>query len=199
MAKKYYAVKIGRIPGIYDQWEKCKTQVHGFPGAIYKSFTNQAEAETFISGPSRSEKKLDENLKDTKFHIYVDGSYSDKKYGWGFAVYQGNQLVYQACGRGENETAAKLHNVAGELEAVEQAVLWAEQNDISPVRIFHDYTGIAEWAEGRWKTNNEITQSYAAFMQKRLSWVVFQKVSGHTGVTGNELADQLAKSAIGLK
>lgn len=46
---KYYAVKIGRIPGVYDTWDACKKQVDGFSGAIYKSFTNLGEARSFVT------------------------------------------------------------------------------------------------------------------------------------------------------
>lgn len=39
MAKcKYYAVVIGRVVGIYDDWESCERQVEGFPYAEYKGF-----------------------------------------------------------------------------------------------------------------------------------------------------------------
>lgn len=39
MAKKnFYVVWNGIEPGIYDSWDKCKTQVSGYDGAIYKSF-----------------------------------------------------------------------------------------------------------------------------------------------------------------
>ena len=36
--KKYYAVKIGRIPGIYESWEEAKKQVNKYPGNQHKSF-----------------------------------------------------------------------------------------------------------------------------------------------------------------
>ena len=37
MAKKtYYAVKVGKNPGIYRTWEQTKEQVEGFSGAVYK-------------------------------------------------------------------------------------------------------------------------------------------------------------------
>lgn len=48
MAEKFYAVKVGKKPGIYFTWEDCKAMVHGFPGAIYKSFKTKKEAEEFL-------------------------------------------------------------------------------------------------------------------------------------------------------
>ena len=46
---KYYAVKNGREPGIYNSWAECQKQIHGFKNASYKSFTSRKEAEEFIS------------------------------------------------------------------------------------------------------------------------------------------------------
>lgn len=48
--KKYYAVKVGKTPGIYLTWEDCKSQVDGVSGAVYKSFPTLAEAEAYIRG-----------------------------------------------------------------------------------------------------------------------------------------------------
>ena len=48
MAKKYYAVKKGRCPGIYGTWDEAKKQVDGFPGAVYKSFPELSEAREFL-------------------------------------------------------------------------------------------------------------------------------------------------------
>jgi len=49
MAKKYYAVKKGRMPGIYTNWAECSAQVSGFSGAEYKSFSSEEQAEQFLS------------------------------------------------------------------------------------------------------------------------------------------------------
>lgn len=38
MANKYYAVRVGRIPGIYKSWKKCREQVDGYPNARFKVF-----------------------------------------------------------------------------------------------------------------------------------------------------------------
>ena len=43
--KKYYVVWAGHKPGVYETWEQCQQQVHGFPEAKYKSFTSWADAQ----------------------------------------------------------------------------------------------------------------------------------------------------------
>ncbi len=50
MAKKpkFYAVKKGRKNGVYRTWDECKSQTHGYKGAIFKSFPTMAEAEMFV-------------------------------------------------------------------------------------------------------------------------------------------------------
>lgn len=48
MARKYYVVKKGRHPGIYLNWPDCQREVSGFPGAVYRSFTNEEEAQNWL-------------------------------------------------------------------------------------------------------------------------------------------------------
>lgn len=47
--QKYYAVRVGRNTGIYNTWEECKEQVHGYPQARYKSFEKFEDAEKFMN------------------------------------------------------------------------------------------------------------------------------------------------------
>ncbi|WVF68806.1 hypothetical protein IAT40_003579 [Kwoniella sp. CBS 6097] len=37
---KYYAVRVGRRPGVYMTWTETEKQVAGYPGAVHKSFPN---------------------------------------------------------------------------------------------------------------------------------------------------------------
>ncbi len=43
--KKYYVVWVGRMSGVFEDWETCKRQVENFQGAKYKSFESKLEAE----------------------------------------------------------------------------------------------------------------------------------------------------------
>ena len=45
MKKKIYAVRKGRIPGIYDTWDEAKSQVLGFSGEQFRGFTYMTERE----------------------------------------------------------------------------------------------------------------------------------------------------------
>ena len=42
--KKYYVVWDGRETGVFDSWQSCKEQVDAYPGAVYKSFDSEQEA-----------------------------------------------------------------------------------------------------------------------------------------------------------
>lgn len=191
----YYAVLTGRRPGIYKTWAECQRQVTGFKGARFKGFVTLAEAEAFMSGDEGCSEPTAAELSQGTV-IYVDGSYVNGRYSWGFAVYENGSLADYANGAGTSPTAARLRNVAGEMQGAMEAVLWAEANGIEPITICHDYEGIAAWPLRRWQAKLPETQQYTVFMQPRLGWVKFQKVAGHTGVEGNELADKLAKEAL---
>ncbi len=60
--KFYYAVKIGRHPGIYDTWDECRKEVIGAAGAVYKKFASYEEAAAFI-GSAEANKKTAEPKK----------------------------------------------------------------------------------------------------------------------------------------
>ena len=48
---KFYAVRVGRTPGVYATWDECRAEVHKHSGAIHKSFKSQAEADEFVKLP----------------------------------------------------------------------------------------------------------------------------------------------------
>ena len=45
MARKWYAVYVGHVPGVYDEWPEYQVQVSSFSGGSQKGFDSRAEAE----------------------------------------------------------------------------------------------------------------------------------------------------------
>lgn len=50
---KFYAVAVGRVPGVYRDWPSCQAQVQGFTGGRFKGFSTEWEAENFVHNPDR--------------------------------------------------------------------------------------------------------------------------------------------------
>ena len=49
---KYYVVWKGKETGVFDSWDKCKRNIQGFTGAVYKSFkTKEAAEKAFARSP----------------------------------------------------------------------------------------------------------------------------------------------------
>lgn len=193
---KYYAIKNGKSPGIYTSWDEAKAQVHGFKGAIYKSFKTKEEAENYMTG---SEIKTDivNEVSNNEAIVYVDGSYSkDKTYSYGYVIIYNDEEI-TGSKRFNDSSYADFRNVAGEVLGSIAAIEKSIELGIKKIYLHHDYTGIRHWALKEWKANNELTQSYRNFFDKIKDkiQVEFIKVDAHTGVKYNEMVDELAKNA----
>lgn len=222
--KKYYAVKEGKVPGIYSTWDECKIQVDGFSGAKYKSFPSLDAAEHYMSNDTTPVTSSDEEKKESQMPVqdvnkmvddkinalkedeslaFVDGSFDEKaeKAGFGVIIISHGGVkdtLYKSITKNLDEDFIKLRNVAAELEGVKEAVNWAIKYNKRKITIFYDYTGIEEWANGSWRAKTNITKKYVSFVNEKKKYIEIEyvKVSAHSGVIYNEEADALAKSSL---
>lgn len=214
MAVKYYAVQKGRKTGVFMSWAECQEQTKGFSGAVFKSFTSKAEAEAFVQGANddasavklsgiegRGKAGTNVEIEEGTLTAYVDGSYHSgtKEFSYGMVLLDGVQEQHFYAKYSDEELAG-MRNVAGEIKGAEAAMRFAVEHGFSKLYIYHDYEGIAKWCQGVWKTNKEGTKAYKAYFDSICDKVeiVFVKVAAHTGDQYNELADELAKKALGL-
>ena len=200
--KKYYAVKSGKIPGIYDTWEACKEQVTGVPGALYRGFFSLEEAEQYLCGQKTGVSEREESMhSDEIAAAYVDGSYSPEqnRFSCGVVLFWRGEEIDLSKSFDDPELSA-MRNVAGEMKGAELAISYCLEHEIPEVIIYHDYQGIASWCTGEWQARKEGTRAYRDFYLRASQniRIGFCKVKGHSGVLENEKADLLAKQALGL-
>ena len=219
MAKlKYYAVKIGKMPGIYNTWAECEAQVKGISGAKYHLFSTIEEAEKFIveedcleadSLTGNIDVANDEverqisGLGNNEVIAFVDGSYNAEveKSGFGVIIIDHNRIetpLYKAFTKKLSPEFIELRNVAAELEGVKEAINWAIAYNKKHIFIYYDYEGIEKWVTGEWKAKKELTRKYVTFIKEKSTFINidFKKVPAHSGVTYNELVDELAKNSL---
>ena len=180
---KYYAVKIGRVPGIYTSWDECQKQTKGFSCPIFRSFQNLEDAMIFM-----------EDIKETKIRydyiIYTDGSYSNKKSG-GSALCLETQTVFY----GRN--VGKQSNNMGELYGIFLAIShFGKMNESILIKIDSEYAHHVITGEYKAKENIKEISLIQAKIKNRKIHVTFEHVYGHSNNKGNELADFYAKKAL---
>ena len=204
MASKYYAVRKGKTPGIYNSWSECKLQVDGFSGAEYKSFKSEEEAREYIEDNNSEQKNMNNSVQNGNnlvIEAYVDGSYNSRtnEFSYGMIVLQNGEELKFAEKYNDKELAS-MHNVAGEIKGAEAAMRYAVENSLERIIIYHDYEGISKWCLGEWKANKEATRAYKEYYDnvKKLVDISFVKVAGHSNNKYNDIADELAKQALGI-
>lgn len=148
--KKYYAYSVGKEKGIVDNWADCEKIVSGVPGAKFKGFVIQEQAEEWLGAGA------DYNIK----YIGLEkGIYFDAGTGSGDGVEisvtdeKGNSLLFKVLpekeinDRGFYLIPEKITNNFGELLACKYALEIATKEDI--MKIFGDSKLVIEyWSKG---------------------------------------------------
>jgi ribonuclease HI len=208
---KWYAVRVGRVPGIYTTWDECQKQTNGFSGAIFKSFPTRSEAEAFLGtssvvapsvvapsvvapsvvAPSVVAPSINPGI------IYADGSCQNGKAGYAFLY--NSWVVFGPI--------TPATNNRGELAACVRAL---QMVSVRPITIKTDSKYVIEtvtnWLPGwirkygsypeNWRTSSgglPLNLDLLVILYNLSSGVNYQHVYGHTGDPGNELVDSYAK------
>lgn len=225
MAKKFYVVWAGRQTGVFTDWATTQRLVDGFPGARFKSFGSQIEADqafragkpastgmrrTAASGGNTAPRLKTLPPAAVGLQIYCDGACEPNpgRAGSGIAVYRDGVLAQLWYGlynpNGTNNTA--------ELNALHHALLLAEAaiatGETAQILCDSSYAinCISKWAPGweqkGWRKtggeikNLKIIQAAYALYTSIETQVQLIHVSAHIGTEGNELADRMAMLAV---
>ena len=216
MVKKFYAVKEGRVPGIYETWDKCKAQVDGYSSAVFKGFATKEEAEAFIGVVRKNKPSAHKAIRSSvsaqkqkdydvdRVIVYTDGSCLKNPGGPGgyAAIIRVGQLVREISGSEPATTNNRMEMMAAitALQFFEKPTSIVIYTDSQYLR-----RGLASgWVEN-WKRNGWITKNGTPVLNKDL-WieldrlnsfhrVVWNWVKGHNGNPLNERCDELAVDA----
>ena len=220
--KKYYAVAVGRRPGVYTQWfgdGGAQNQVIGFQGARYKGFSTREEAQAFIrdqrscettsGAPPRQTKSRSAPMAtpavdlDGRSVIYTDGSSLGNPGPGGYGV------VISSSGEQRELSGGFRQTTNNRMELLACIIGLEQLESPSAVALYSDSRYVVDgitkgWAR-KWRRNNWRKSSGGQALNidlwKRLlslcdrhdvHWVW---VKGHAGNPGNERCDQLATRA----
>lgn len=169
---------------------------------VFRAFAE--ENQNTESGPVRRPPKPF-NVEEEAVTVYTDGSATSGKPEGpraGYGVWCGESHPLNQCGR-VPPTLDQTNQVA-EVYAV--AVVTAKAPPFAPIHVKSDskymIDGLTKefrnWEENGWidVENAELFRDTIARLRARSAATTFEWVKGHTGVLGNEKADQLAKEGV---
>ena len=210
--KKFYAIAVGRKPGIYDNWSAAQAQVTGYQGAKFKGFVTREEAEAWMKNPVYSKSAVkpkhkagssnsDTSPKTGEVNIYTDGGARYNPGPGGYGIVQIYNGVRKELSGGYNLTTNNRMELKGCIVALQEL----EHRDM-PVTIYSDSSyvvnGISKgWAKN-WRKKGWIKSDKKPAVNPDL-WaelldlveslnVTFKWVKGHAGHPMNERCDELA-------
>ena len=198
---KYYAVKVGKSTGVFDNWPDCQEAVKGFSGAVYKSFSTFEEAEAFMDGLDIYYEMVKTDVDQGFAVAFCDGSYDEKsgRYSYGVLVIDKDLNEHEICGSAKNIKYVSSRNIIGEVLGAINAMDWALSNGYQNLKIYHDYEGLNKWLSGEWAAKSDVAKMFVSVYNAKYADLVnttFEKVKGHSNNKYNDKADELAKSAL---
>jgi len=134
--------------------------------------------------------------------VYCDGSYNifTNEYSFG-AILLLNNKEFTFNRKFSKDEYSVYRNVAGEVRGAAYMINYCLKKGLKEINLCYDYAGIEKWFKGEWKANNNLTLNYQEFARKNKDKITvnFIKIKSHTNDKYNDIADRLAKDALGIK
>lgn len=158
------------IRGIYHSWDECKSKVNGITGAKYQKVQDLEQARAMIESGGV--------VLSPGLHVFTDGNHHG---GVGVVVVwmpdgtseepvvvteiatSVGQVFHGGVIPGLDDDAAvgaaleQVRNVLAELAGLYLA-LWQAPEE-AHLSIVHDYKGVGDWMEGRWKAKDPVVKA----------------------------------------
>ncbi len=191
---KFYAIKGEEGSTIVRTWDEAQVEIKKYTKVKYKKFSSLEEAKAFNEG-----RELSDNISEPK--CYIDGSFDSKTNRYSFGgvlIIDGHEYEFKRAF--EEDNYSQYRNVAGEIRGAGYIINYCVNKGIKKLHLFYDYKGIECWYLREWKANTEIAINYQLFADsvRNKIEVVFHKVKSHTNDKYNDMADMLAKEALGI-
>ena len=204
--KKVYVAIVDNKSYKFDSWKECEAFVSNKKNSIYKSFTDAAAAQEFIS--CNIKRVIPFDLPDVLYG-YVDGSVrrdviKTPIYSYGVCMVKNKKVVHEE-GTAFADENSTMHQVYGELLGAIRAVEYAISKGESRVILVYDFMGIEMWYNGSWKVGNEAVKEYVDTMKKYSEYINIDFIHVNSHIPEgqkkmenrfNDRADELANEAI---
>jgi ribonuclease HI len=203
----FYAVRVGKQPGIYKTWKECQEQIMHFPNQQFKKFETRKEAEDFIKNDTINI-DYDNHYDDTVLNVYTDGA----SFHNGKPDCKASYGVYFGEGDKRNESGLiteKASNNRGELMGLLRAIELIKDDEEAVIhtdsmyglKCAYDY-GIKMKKAGYPKEtpNIDIIQKMREILEERPN-IKFHHLNSHTKNTdkhsiGNDKVDKMATEVL---
>ena len=161
MAKKVYAVRRGRVTGLFSSWDACSDAIRGYSGAEYKGFNSEEQAKAYLEGGVEftQERLIDKPRRSDSVNIYTKCSCKDGICGIGVCLESSDVERQFYC------SVKCADSISGQLLAVLCGVELAVDMHYTTLNIISDYQGVESWYTGEWKAKLATAKEYVKVMQ----------------------------------
>jgi ribonuclease HI len=201
--------------GIYATWPECEARIKGVPGARFQKAATREDARALLAGETRALAPGLYAIVDGNHHGGIGLVLLDQQDGTAptqrefsttlAAVFPEGIPVSDGAPIPAEQALGAIRNVAAELGALAFALRHVPVG--ATVTVVHDYQGVGEWMEGRWRTKDAIVAALVAECRRLVALcdlqVSYQHQAGHQAdrlgldplIQANRKADALAAAA----